>query len=89
MNEGSNEFLKALFGEKDNVIMNDDFTDSELVKIIKEYVTTEEYNILNSYFGLEIESNNRYSFDEAWELVVKYKSPSLGLSKIIHKNTKK
>ena len=89
MNNGSNDFLRALFGEKDNVIMKDDFTDSKLVELIKKYVNDEEYNILNSYFGLEIESNNKYSFDEAWAIVKKYKDPKLGLSKTIWEQTKK
>lgn len=89
MNKGSNDFLRALFGEKDNVIMKDDFTDSKLVELIKKYVNNEEYNILNSYFGLEIESNNKYSFDEAWEIVKKYKDSKLGLSKTIWEQTKR
>ena len=83
MNKGINEFFKALFGEKNVLKLKDGITDDVVVETIKEYVRSEEYEILNPYFGLEINSNNKYSIDEIWLVVKKYKDSKLGLSKEI------
>ena len=81
MNKGCLEFLRALFGEKDDPVVNVNFTDEILVAMIKENVNEEEYDKLNSHFGLEVTASKKYSFDDVWVVVKKLKDPKLSFSK--------
>lgn len=89
MNKGSNDFLRALFGEKNDLVMSDDFTDADLIGLIKTNVTEEEFKSLDAYFGLvsKVADSTKY---ESVELIVrKLKGSKTGIGRAVWNHLEK